>query len=158
MKLVDILARELSEWPNCDFVQQGVDAVTREQWQAARDALGWNGEGLPPVGLECERVWAGTAGSQFDRVKVLAHDGSAVVFRVLESGTLAEDTQGPVTGKGGPLRFRPIRTAEQLAAAERSKACDLIFRILSNVERPGNRSDMAEALYDAGYRLVEVQP
>lgn len=45
-------------------------------------------------------------------------------------------------------------TPEQIAAEERSKECDRIFAILSSVEREGNRSDMAEALYDAGLRLT----
>lgn len=55
-----------------------------------------------------------------------------------------------------PPEFRPIRSPEDVEMKkERSEECDRIFGILSGVERTGNRSDMAEALYDAGYRKME---
>lgn len=41
---------------------------------------------------------------------------------------------------------------ERRQSKEREKACDHMFGIMLKVARPGNRSDMAEALYDAGYR------
>lgn len=51
-----------------------------------------------------------------------------------------------------------IRTPDQIAAEARSKACDAIYGVLTGptVERKGNTSDMAEALYDAGYRKFEI--
>ena len=57
------------------------------------------------------------------------------------------------------LFYRPVQTAEQIAKSrERSLACDRIYGIITGpgVERKGNTSDMAEALYDAGLRFVEV--
>jgi hypothetical protein len=51
------------------------------------------------------------------------------------------------------LRLPP--TAEQIAAAERNRTCDHIYGIITRVKREGNRSDMAEAIYDAGYRKVQ---
>lgn len=57
------------------------------------------------------------------------------------------------------LFYRPVQTAEQIAESrERSLACDRIYGIITGpgVERKGNTSDMAEALYDAGLRFVEV--
>lgn len=51
----------------------------------------------------------------------------------------------------------PAATSEERRRSkEREKACDQMFGIMLKVERPGNRSDMAEALYDAGYRKVEI--
>lgn len=51
----------------------------------------------------------------------------------------------------------PTKSPEQIAAEERSKACDAMFGIMTSPPvREGNRSDMAEALYDAGYRKLEI--
>ncbi|ENC9774982.1 TPA: hypothetical protein NIG64_005185 [Pseudomonas aeruginosa] len=112
----------------------------------------WNGQGLPPVGTVCEHY--GTADDlAWLEVEVIGHgnvDGRNVAFFRYGTGsprfTVSYSTAN---------NFRPIRTPEQIAAEERSKECDRIFVILSSVEREGNRSDMAEALYDAGYRRQE---
>lgn len=55
------------------------------------------------------------------------------------------------------IRLR--KTPDQIAAEERSLACDRIYGIITGpgVERKGNTSDMAEALYDAGLRFTEVE-
>lgn len=45
----------------------------------------------------------------------------------------------------------PVKASEDKITRERE--CDKIYGIISNVERPGNKSDMAEAIYDAGYRF-----
>ena len=59
-----------------------------------------------------------------------------------------------------PQRFAPVqsilrqlvvrRTPEQ---KERSAHCDRMFGVLLRLPNPGNRSDLVEALYDAGCRL-----
>lgn len=55
------------------------------------------------------------------------------------------------------LRIRKISEASRISARIRSKACDEMFGIMSSpLVREGNRSDMAEALYDAGYRKFEI--
>lgn len=104
----------------------------------------WDGQGLPPVGLMVE--WKAGLDHDWQRVTVLAYANGDAWFQ-------PED--GPSFIVGNPANFRRIRTPEQIAAEERSKECDRIFAILSSVEREGNRSDMAEALYDAGYRRQE---
>lgn len=48
--------------------------VTREQYEAALSASKkpeWNGEGLPPVGCECERKWKGQPDTHWSKIKVL---------------------------------------------------------------------------------------
>ncbi|HEJ2104688.1 TPA: hypothetical protein SLV91_003647 [Pseudomonas aeruginosa] len=101
----------------------------------------WDGQGLPPVGTNCEY----RSSDGWLQCEVVAHRNNAAV--VLDHHYEADFV---------PRQdLRPIRTPEQIAAKERSKECDRIFAILSSVEREGNRSDMAEALYDAGYRRQE---
>ncbi|MFU4302091.1 hypothetical protein ACM73N_28060 [Pseudomonas aeruginosa] len=103
----------------------------------------WDGQGLPPVGIKCEfSLNLGSIG--WAEGRVIGHDG---VFAVISH----KGEYYPRNEHG----VRPICTPEQIAAEERSKECDRIFFILSNVKREGNRSDMAEAIYDAGYRRQE---
>lgn len=103
----------------------------------------WNGTGLPPAG--CEIEYHSSSGGwrpgeyigQFNGQMVIGCRGTGVI------GYCPTET------------VRPIRTPEQIAAEERERACDVIYGILRKAERPGNLSDMAEAIYDAGYRKVE---
>ena|SRR5690554_4147267 len=119
--------------------------VTREMWEAERAKLArgeWNGEGLPPVGIECEVLWRGN----WVVCEVLAHRKNFAVVYLPNEVTAGLARIGDC---------RPIRTPEQIAAQERERALDDIYRILRTVDRPGNKADMAEALYDAGYRKQE---
>jgi hypothetical protein len=119
----------------------------------------WNGDGLPPVGAVCEYMWDyKQEGSFYVQVEVLAHDKGSAILRALsgpKTGELRESRGGVCGPRNGQAIFRPIRTPEQIAADERSKYCDRIFGVLTNATRAGNRSDMAEALYDAGLRFKD---
>lgn len=69
------------------------------------DAVEWNGEGLPPVGCECEYISNDTS---WGTVRVIAYDGDAVVFR----------PSGKQYYSAVPSHrdeFRPISTPEQQA-------------------------------------------
>lgn len=184
MKLVDILARELKEWPegresasqdpdkeirfkpgiSSDFFAStladdagkdfgGGAPVTRVQWQAAVDALktpAWNGEGLPPVGTVCEihhNTWA---------------EGLWEVRNVLwvgKTNIVTETRDGKeLNGLLEKLSFRPIRTAEQIAAEERRKEnLYLADELAGYNDRQTSEEDfqLAEYLYDNGYRKQE---
>lgn len=115
----------------------------------------WTGEGTPPVGVEIEvkhkdatPEWARP---DFYKAEIVAIGKQLVIFA-------AESTGCETVGKIEDYEFRPVRTPDQIAAMERSLACDRIYGIITGpgVERKGNTSDMAEALYDAGLRFVEV--
>ncbi|MDI4168213.1 hypothetical protein QK414_35355 [Pseudomonas aeruginosa] len=126
-------------------------SAEREATFEARPQETWDGQGLPPVGTVCivephNTMWGFSSTSGYER-KILAYYGEYVWLGHAE--TPLETT------RIDKVDFRPIRSPEQIAAEERSKECDRIFVILSSVEREGNRSDMAEALYDAGYRRQE---
>lgn len=104
----------------------------------------WDGRGLPPVGVECEyrhMIWP-----EYRRCEIRY---------ISDESLVAYDNGQEQYYRTPDMLFRPLPTPEQIAAEERSKECDRIFAILSSVEREGNRSDMAEALYDAGYRRQE---
>lgn len=120
----------------------------------------WTGEGRPPVGTVCEVEHCG----KWIKCEIIAH------FQQ-ESAQVAAFIFSPYSGNPKLKElayyiadsFRPTRTPEQIAAAERAKECDKMFGIMCAVDREGNRSDMAEALYDAGYRKTmadaeEVKP
>lgn len=141
-------------------------SAEREATFEARPQESWDGQGLPPVGTVCE--FAGGTYSpedpfdndlrEGDRVTIIAHfkDGDLDLAAFTFNPQVRNPNRGAACVEQGAYGcFRPLRTPEQIAAEEREKECDRIFAILSSVEREGNRSDMAEALYDAGYRRQE---
>ena len=175
MKLVDILARELKVWPDalghavgqsadgtlhCEMEPAGTeivwtsekytvckkymsDCVTRAEWQAAVDALNalkvveWSGVGLPPIGMaSCEYLGA----HQYDEwtvVNIFAHYGHTV-FVDFGDGWRAEKDSS---------RFRPIKTAEQLAEEEIQAIRDEI-----RWKKPQLGPCPVAQLYHKGYR------
>lgn len=143
--------------------------VTRAQWQAAVDALKaesrptesmalhhqevgritrqWNGE-LPPVGLPCQ--WYSDSQTGWQEVVVLAYSGESAWI---------QPKGKPSIIVGNPANFLPLRTPEQIAKQERSKACDKMYGVILDKipqDRRNNGSDICEALYDAGYRKFEI--
>lgn len=96
--------------------------VTREQY-------GWDGTGLPPVGCECERSWAG---DKWLSCKILFTSNQIVVVKLKGSGIEDAYNIGDVT-------FRPIRTEAERAIDEM-------------VQLSGVSIGAAKILYDAGYR------
>lgn len=107
----------------------------------------WNGEGLPPVGLEVE--WMPSLQHGWQRVTVLAYSGDDAWIKQLGE---------PSTIVGNPANFRPIRTTEQIAADEREAA--VADMLLLDPYLPGtqlgmmSRQDFCRTLYDAGYRKI----
>lgn len=111
----------------------------------------WSGDGLPPIGTVCEfQPWEDQS-SPWTGLTILAHwlapNGTTYSWGHRDYGWVAPQS----------MRFRPTRTPKQIAAEARSKACDAMYGIMTSPPvRDGNRSDMAEALYDAGYRKFEI--
>lgn len=114
----------------------------------ARPSPAWSGEGLPPVGTVCE--WKEKTGFVWVAAEVLFISESSVVMKRADGFEWQMMTARTV--------FRPIRTPEQIAKDDRSKACDRMFGVILDKLPQGQRSngsDICEALYDAGYRKVE---
>lgn len=185
MKLVDILAKGLKSWPEgleClsqlkgtgyiingkGFDGRAFDAlqiadetlvagaiVTRAEWQAAVDALNapkvveWDGEGEPPVGIECE--WHPNVHG-WVKVKILGRDGSDTWYR-------ASGEEHSQTCRNMAF-FRPIRTAEQVAAEERkSEILEMIDTFGTDTAIWGRDAvmEICGHLWESGYRKEKKQ-
>jgi len=120
--------------------------------QAAVDALkegeqAWDGEGLPPVGTVCEYDWHGVWSK--GTVVALVDGGlgcEEVIIQLDGDWSFAKNT----------ALFRPIHTAEQIAAEEREAGIRQIQIDHGVRARDGGRV-IAEKLWDMGYRK-QVQP
>jgi hypothetical protein len=95
----DIIAYRLHNTQ--EAAQDKVDDVADLNECIGQDAAQiWNGEGLPPVGCECERSWAC---DEWQRCKILFTSNQLVVIKLKESGR--EDSYNI-----GDVIFRPIRS------------------------------------------------
>jgi hypothetical protein len=105
--------------------------VTREQYEA----MGWDGTGLPPVGVECE--YSLNSGRTWFKCKIdyiLGTQGLVMLADVFEGGQWVSFRE-----YDGKLKFRPLRT-------EAERAIDEMVRL------SGVSIGAAKILYDAGYR------
>jgi hypothetical protein len=99
----------------------------------------WDGEGLPPVGMDCE--WKGITRNGWAKVSIIAHgkeEGDFVAIAQAENEVVL----------GASDQFRLIRTPEQIAAEKRDAAIKEMQRLVGSC----NTFPFAE-LYDYGYRL-----
>lgn len=111
-------------------------------------APAWSGDGLPPVGIECED----DAGNQ---VLIVAHhiNGTHAIF--------AESLTDGLLYYGSAGEFRPIRTPEQIAADERAAEIRAMGRVIAADEERRRvccatcARAAVEAIYDAGYRKAK---
>ena len=116
----------------------------------AAEAPAWNGEGLPPVGVECE--WRDEHG-RYNAGKIVYSSEWVIVFR---DGCL--DVEIALDSKFNPegCVFRPIRSPEEY---EREKAIDeMVSLFVSHYENPKGSEgyiNIATSIYDAGYRKVK---
>ncbi|WP_319101023.1 hypothetical protein [Pseudomonas aeruginosa] len=104
----------------------------------------WDGQGLPPVGVECEyrhMIWP-----EYRRCEIrYISDESLVAY---------DDAQEQFY-RTRDMLFRPIRTPEQIAAEERRKSILHLANILIDSRGQCNEYSQAEAIFDAGYRRQE---
>jgi len=133
-----------SYWPKGG---EGIDYIVHRRPE-------WNGEGLPPAGIECELMVSVSPTVRYTRVKVIGHDEGLVVFRIAEGpdkGEYGADTQRQVLNHPA---FRPCLTAEQIAAKQREeKVQAIVDDILGNTTgiSPSEARVCAVALVDKGY-------
>ena len=150
--------------PDLDFEE----IVSRVKWQAARDALSekcehshgndrgcpecgeefapaWNGKGLPPVGI-CEFRSLTRTNGEWTEVEVVGH------FKAQESMVAAYVPLHGLRTVGQAIAecFRPIRTAEQIAAEERAKEINRLSEITGLTV--GAYKTVFEAIIDSHYR------
>lgn len=118
------------------------DVVTKQQYESALAASQkqvWNGEGLPPVGCECE--WQDKNTGQWQPVKIVYASEWVTVIREIneEKGDDLVEIAIENYGDDARLKFRPLRTEAERAIDEM-------------VQLSGVSIGAAKILYDAGYR------
>ena len=171
----DFMAQEKAHDRGVNRKSRTGSRITRAEWQAAVDALNqseldavlakneqlaaaraeriqaWNGEGLPPVGAICEVLW-NESRVEYLRTKVFGVNEHGQPIHRFDEGPKKYQYQADVlrTASGTQV-FRPIRTAEQVAAEEREKEIADMMEVTSDGITCMDRDD-ALALYKAGYR------
>lgn len=145
-----------------------ISRVKFEEWQAAVDALNapkiveWDKGSLPPIGSVVE--WDGCTFAPEDpkekdlhigdQVTIIAHlkDGDFEIAAFTFNPNIHNPSRGSIwVNQGSYGCFRPIRTAEQVAAEEREKTIADMMEVTSDgISCIGE--DDALALYKAGYR------
>lgn len=106
----------------------------------------WDGTGgVPPIGTVCEYYCSER--DEWRRCEVVAYYlANVVAVDVLDSTAVCVHF--------GLSLLRPLRTPEQLAAEEKSKAVD---EMLDSAGLWISLKDVMETLYDRGYRKTEVK-
>lgn len=111
----------------------------------------WNGDGLPPAGTVCEVLW-NESRKEYLRTKVFGVNEHGQPIHRFDEGPKKFEYQADVLVTAlGTKVFRPIRSAEQIAAKEREAAI-AEMTVLSPLLDKGWSRRVCEAVYDAGYR------
>jgi len=101
-------------YPDNDYVDEFVPLLMKKPTGE------WNGEGLPPVGADIE--WCGCRGGYWVPAKVVATNADQVVVQHAQGQDYKPGCFD--VWSAAQMKFRPIRTPEQIAAEEREKAID----------------------------------
>ena len=103
-------------------------------------ATEWNGEGVPPVGTECEATWGGKA---FWRKAVILSCSHIAVDHLSDGWGIRriDEYEGSMA-----FEFRPLQSEEQKQVAE-------IAQIIRETIDEGSKTS-AQTLYNAGFRKV----
>jgi hypothetical protein len=104
-------------------------------------ATEWNGEGIPPVGTECEATWG--AKVAWMRCVILPEN------KVYLKKSTGWEVQSVDDCWGGPFEFRPLQSEEQKQVVELT---DII--IVANYSDSVTAFEVAKAIYNAGFRKV----
>lgn len=126
----DIIAYRLHQPKEVEQYKEGGEADLNE-CASQTPAPVWSGEGLPPVGCECERSWAG---DEWQQCKILFASNQLVVVKLKESGRDDAYNISDVT-------FRPILSE---AERKRDEARNGIYAAMNIID-----GDIADAIYDA---------
>lgn len=138
-----------------DFVTRHAAPITDKMRQAIA-AQSWDGQGMPPVGTVCEMTFDDGAyrWGYWLKTKVLCY-GDTMVFVSQETDKKPDEwLEGSIKITG--MKFRPIRTPEQIAAAERAKAIEHLAYEIAGYNGFDDPRDvdirLAEHLHDQNFR------
>ena len=150
--------------------------VTKEMWLAEKEVLKQEQEsvdsklalveeieGLPTTGskmLFCAKGDWGYFQDAYPKlphrceVEILAHmntlHADVAVFKFLNEDD--PDNKYYMVAQALADYFKPLPTEADIL---KEKNLDAIFGILNKAERPGNKADMAQAIYDAGFHPIK---
>ncbi|EMB3070208.1 hypothetical protein ACTBD1_005292 [Pseudomonas aeruginosa] len=144
------VGNEWSYWLEGSKVRAGVWAdcfvsAEREATFEARPQETWDGQGLPPVGTVCEVKHRDIG---WVRCEIVAHKSFSCGGLTHAIAWIDENTLDQSQG----LRFRQLRTPEQIAAEEREKA---VGDMAMSIQGVPYQYPTLYALFDAGYRRQE---
>ncbi|HBO7420789.1 TPA: hypothetical protein L4892_000063 [Pseudomonas aeruginosa] len=120
-------------------------SADREATFEARPQEAWDGQGLPPVGTVCEVKHRDIG---WVRCEIVAHKSFSCGGLTHAIAWIDENTLDQSQG----LRFRQLRTPEQIAAEEREKA---VGDMAMSIQGVPYQYPTLYALFDAGYRRQE---
>ncbi len=127
-------------------------SIGQSDWLAAQsksEAPVWNGEGLPPVGLQCictphNSTWGFPAVSDYTG-HVLAYDADYFWWH---DGSVIR-----ITSRTDKVDFMPIKSE---AERRRESAIDELRDLIESSDADGyNYGGLAAVIYDAGWRKLE---
>ena len=124
------LHRDINSRANDDRLEQDLNECIGQDV----DITEWNGDGLPPVGVECE--WLASADHDWVAVTVLAYDGNDAWLKP------SDGSQSFVVGN--VAGFRPLRTEAEKARDE---------AVVEMCLRLGIDRIKAEKFYDIAYKI-----
>ena len=125
----------------CHLIDAGVDCqmIRRDSYESALAASqkpAWSGEGLPPVGCECEYI---SNGMSWGKVKVIGFDGEKIVIRPSGEIYYAITPSDKDT-------FIPFRTESE---RKHEAVLESICAVLEMVAQDYKREDEAKIIYEA---------
>lgn len=142
--------------------------VTKEMWLAEKEVMKQEQslttiEGLPAIGskmLFCAKGDWGYFQDDYPKlphrceVEILAHmntlQGDVAVFKFLNEDD--PDNKYYMVAQALADYFKPLPTEADIL---KEKNLDAIYGILGKAERPNSKSDMAQVIYDAGFRPIK---
>lgn len=122
----------------------GIYWMNKNDWEPVdfSQPADWDGEGLPPVGTVCEITHSGWGHRGWERV---------TINYISTEYAITTQEHGEQHWHMRNVKFRPIRTPEQIAAEER--AADIKAMCEHGIDAGDCTIEMTcAALHDAGYR------
>lgn len=128
------------------------------EWLAIPKPAPWNGKGVPSVGVTCEYQVGGGTWFECD-IRYVTNPGPLETIEVVMYAPHLKGEQVGEFGSGpGQVNFRPIRTAEQIAADERlHKVRNALTAIKASRHFPSDEARQnvmvatVEAMIDVGF-------
>lgn len=113
----------------------------------------WTGEGRPPVGVPVEYQLRGASNGEWYPTQINFLSGQHVIY--------CDNDGDEVRNNPSEVKFRPIRTPEQIAAEEREKTIAELKKVFDSIShelcQTSNKylETLFGAIHDAGWKQVK---